>query len=261
VLESGASGVATYLRSLNIDEPFIRQSSSNEYYHTDALGSVLTLTDQAGVVQTSYNYEAFGKTTVSGISSNAFQYTGRENDGTGLYYYRARYHSPTSDRFMSEDPILAPYTPLSVGMCQGFNTTVWQLPTMIASQKLTSSQQLNPFVYALNNPIIFDDPSGLAANNAPVSSFPCLQNAGLCWQSLNYPKQRNCMLAIFGLVNSCRQTSPGGLEACRVQALLDAKSSCDSNPSAFEYPGTNSTCIGDGSTPSYWTCIYRQQDR
>ena len=34
-----------------------------------------------------------------------FQYTGRENDGTGLYYYRARYYSPELSRFISQDPI------------------------------------------------------------------------------------------------------------------------------------------------------------
>ncbi len=38
-------------------------------------------------------------------STNSFQYTGRENDGTGLYYYRARYFNPATGRFISEDPI------------------------------------------------------------------------------------------------------------------------------------------------------------
>jgi RHS repeat-associated protein len=36
---------------------------------------------------------------------NPLQYTGRENDGTGLYYYRARYYDPGLKRFVSEDPI------------------------------------------------------------------------------------------------------------------------------------------------------------
>ncbi len=36
---------------------------------------------------------------------DAFQYTGRESDGTGLYYYRARYYHPRLQRFVSEDPI------------------------------------------------------------------------------------------------------------------------------------------------------------
>ena len=97
---------ATYLRSLNIDEPFIRQSTSAEYYHTDALGSALSLTDSTGAVQTTYSYEPFGRVYQRGQSStNPFQYTGRENDGTGLYYYRARYYSPELQRFISEDPI------------------------------------------------------------------------------------------------------------------------------------------------------------
>lgn len=33
------------------------------------------------------------------------QYTGRENDGTGLYFYRARYYSPALQRFVNEDPL------------------------------------------------------------------------------------------------------------------------------------------------------------
>ena len=49
------------------------------------------------VLQTEYTYEPFGATTATGTAStNPFQYTGRENDATGLYNYRARYYSPTS---------------------------------------------------------------------------------------------------------------------------------------------------------------------
>lgn len=54
---------------------------------------------------TSYAYEPNGKVTSIGASSNPFQYTGRENDGTGLYYYRARYYDPSVGRFIQEDPI------------------------------------------------------------------------------------------------------------------------------------------------------------
>ena len=69
----GGAVSATYVRSLNIDEPFIRQTASGpEFYHTDALGSVLALTDDTGAVKTTYSYEAFGKTTITGTSSNPF---------------------------------------------------------------------------------------------------------------------------------------------------------------------------------------------
>jgi RHS repeat-associated protein len=42
--------------------------------------------------------------TASGSSSgNELGYTGREDDGTGLNYYRARYYHPGLQRFISED--------------------------------------------------------------------------------------------------------------------------------------------------------------
>jgi len=48
----------------------------------------------------------FGRTTSNGASNgNSFQYTGRQNDGTEIYYYRARFYQPTLQRFLSEDPI------------------------------------------------------------------------------------------------------------------------------------------------------------
>ncbi len=60
----------------------------------------------------------------------SLQYTGRENDGNGLYYYRARYYSPVLGRFISKDPL---------GFAGG----------------------INPYVYASDNPINLTDPLGL----------------------------------------------------------------------------------------------------
>ena len=61
--------------------------------------------NSTGAVKTQYTYGPFGNTTSSGTSSsNAFEYAGRENDGSGLYYYRARYYNPVLARFISEDP-------------------------------------------------------------------------------------------------------------------------------------------------------------
>ena len=58
-----------------------------------------------------------------------FQYAGRENDGNGLYFYRARYYNPAFGRFISEDPA-------------GFRGGV------------------NRYAYVANDPITFSDPSG-----------------------------------------------------------------------------------------------------
>jgi RHS repeat-associated protein len=81
-------------------------ANGNRTYLRDRLGSTVGLVDSAGTVQTSYTYEPFGKTSSAGqTSTNPYQYTGRENDGLGLMYYRARYYSPILHRFISEDPI------------------------------------------------------------------------------------------------------------------------------------------------------------
>ncbi len=102
----GGSPTANVLTG-GVDEVFQRtESAGTSAVLTDALGSTVALVDGAGAVQTQYTYEPFGATTSSGAAStNPAQYTGRENDGTGLYYYRARYYNPTLGRFTSEDPL------------------------------------------------------------------------------------------------------------------------------------------------------------
>ena len=134
IIQEKQSGTVTanYIRSLNIDEPFTRiKGSVVRHYVLDASGSVIALTDDSGVVKTTYTYDPFGNATFSGeASDNPFQYTGRENDGTGLYYYRARYYSPELQRFISEDPI---------GLRGG----------------------KNKYVYVYNRPTMFIDPTGL----------------------------------------------------------------------------------------------------
>jgi RHS repeat-associated protein len=89
-----------------MDERFTRtDSSATGNFLTDTLGSTLALTDNSASTLTSYTYDPFGSTTTSGSSGNTYEYSGRENDGTGVYFYRARYYSPTLQRFASEDPI------------------------------------------------------------------------------------------------------------------------------------------------------------
>ena len=132
-IESGAVSI-NYIRTLNIDEPLarVKADGSVRYYQQDALGSVIAMTDDTGVVKTQYSYDPFGGVTISGESSdNPFQYTGRENDNTGLYYYRARYYSPEIQRFISEDPI-----------------RFW-------------GGDINLYAMVKNNPLIFTDPIGL----------------------------------------------------------------------------------------------------
>jgi RHS repeat-associated protein len=100
------SPTANLLTGLDIDEYFTRTDTSGAMsFLADALGSSIALTDSNGSINTSYTYEPFGNTTVAGSNGNPYQFTGRENDATGLYFYRARYYSPTLQRFIAQDPI------------------------------------------------------------------------------------------------------------------------------------------------------------
>ncbi|MFI9811791.1 RHS repeat-associated core domain-containing protein [Saccharothrix variisporea] len=92
--------------SAGTDAFTIRESGGGTRRHlVDALGSTVALVDGTGV-GAAYSYEPFGRTYKSGDDvGNSFEFTNRENDGTGLHFHRARYYSPALQRFISEDPI------------------------------------------------------------------------------------------------------------------------------------------------------------
>ncbi len=102
------------------------------FYHFDALGSVVALSDSSGSIVAEYEYEVFGSATITGNGhGNPFMFTGRRfDDETGLYYYRARMYHPELGRFMQPDPI---------GYLGGINL----------------------YTYVGNNPLNWIDPLGL----------------------------------------------------------------------------------------------------
>jgi RHS repeat-associated protein len=141
---SGATVLANILGGLGIDEPFSRAdvpAGTTSHLLSDALGSVIAASDLSGTAQTEYSYEPFGRTTVTGVSdTNSFQYTGRENDGTGLYQYRNRFYHPGLQRFISEDP-------LEFG-----------------------GGDYNLYSYVQNSPIMMRDPLGLIVTCSPTGN-------------------------------------------------------------------------------------------
>ncbi len=74
-------------------------------------------------------------TTSGATSGNTFGFTGREADGTGLNFYRARYYDPRLQRFIAQDPI-------------GF-----------------AGGDANLFAYAYTSPTNWSDPMGLSVKN------------------------------------------------------------------------------------------------
>ena len=98
---------ANVLSGLGLDEVYARiKGAATSSLLTDHLGTIIAEADAAGVIQTSYSYEPYGKTTQTGVASdNSQRYTGREQDTAELYYYRARYYAFSTGRFAAEDPI------------------------------------------------------------------------------------------------------------------------------------------------------------
>jgi RHS repeat-associated protein len=78
------------------------------YYVQDGLGSVVALTNTAGLVTDSYGYDAFGNPErLSGTTANPFLFNGQQYDeAEGLYYLRARYYAPGQGRFITHDPLM-----------------------------------------------------------------------------------------------------------------------------------------------------------
>jgi len=81
--------------------------SETYYYHYDALGSVVALSDSSGDTVQTYQYSVFGQVAVEDIDHpNPYMFAGRRFDiEIGLYYNRARYYNPYMGRFLQTDPI------------------------------------------------------------------------------------------------------------------------------------------------------------
>ncbi|HKY26732.1 MAG TPA: RHS repeat-associated core domain-containing protein [Pyrinomonadaceae bacterium] len=139
---AGGTPVANLILG-GVDEVFSRSDAAgSRSFMTDGLGSTLGLADSSGALTAEFTYDPFGSTTASGTpGNNSAQFTGRENDATGLYYYRARYYSPTLQRFISQDP---------VGFAGG---------------------DTNLYAYVANDPVNNTDASGLAADIAVDLGF------------------------------------------------------------------------------------------
>jgi RHS repeat-associated protein len=97
-----------YVHGPGVDQPLAAADAGAEtarYFHADALGSISRVTDAAGLVVGSFEYDAWGKPEGAAAPSG-YAFTGREWDSEAeLYYYRARYYSPVAGRFINEDPI------------------------------------------------------------------------------------------------------------------------------------------------------------
>jgi RHS repeat-associated protein len=105
------------------------------FYGYDGHGSVRQLTNSAGAVTDSYDYDAFGNIlSQTGSTPNYYLFAGEQYDSAlGLYYNRARYLDTNTGRFWSMDT---------------FESNDWE------------PASLHRYLYAGANPVDRVDPSG-----------------------------------------------------------------------------------------------------
>src|SRR5579884_1185520 len=83
----------------------INSTLTTSFYGYDGHGSVRQLTNAAGAVTDSYDYDAFGNLINStGTTPNNYLFAGEQYDpNLGVYYNRARYLNTTTGRFWTMD--------------------------------------------------------------------------------------------------------------------------------------------------------------
>jgi RHS repeat-associated protein len=118
--------------------------SGTLHYHLDHLGTPRLITDANGVKIAEHAYYPFGaeiNLTPHETIEEAMKFTGHERDivageGRTLDYMHARYYNSTVGRLLSVDPVLH------------------------AERALHSPQMWNRYAYAIDNPMVFTDPTG-----------------------------------------------------------------------------------------------------
>ncbi|MEK5389042.1 RHS repeat-associated core domain-containing protein [Margalitia sp. FSL K6-0131] len=141
--------VRSYTYSANGQLLSMKKGSKTYFYHFNAHGDVVSITDSSGSIVATYDYDAWGNPTKveekDEVKDNPFRYAGYQYDQeTGLYYLLARYYQPQQGVFLSLDP--------SPGQDNDFITQ-------------------NGYTYAGNNPIKYIDPDG--------SMFRSIEEEGL----------------------------------------------------------------------------------
>lgn len=212
---------AEILAGLGLDEFFTRTDETGVVaLLPDALGSTVALVDGTGAISTEYTYEPFGATSVTpGPSANSLQFTGRENDATGLYAYRARYYHATQMRFLTEDP-------LEYG-----------------------SGDLNLYAYVGNSPLNLVDPLGLEKCPCQRSFLDCLANCIRFQDPLNL-LGKTLLTSVGGTIPKSLLGLPQGLGGASPVTTLP---SVAVHPYGGRLPGAAVRIVGRAYSPVWIT--------
>ncbi len=210
----GAGAVAVrYTHGPGLDEPIVREEAGiGSFYHADALGSIVLLTDAAGGEVQSYLYDSFGRLLEeSGGVQSPYRFTGRETAADGSYYFRARYYDPALGRYLSRQiPVRPPdphavvgdiideasiFNPVGVDLDPAVGERLFGGP--MAALTVPFSAPVS-YVYGFNNPLSLADPSG--ENPALIRALLIAARAAARYakQAARFCKKVRCKIAIHG---------------------------------------------------------------
>lgn len=113
---------------------FTQSNGSYKFLHKDYLGSILAISDEEGNLVQEVHFDAWGRLAAGGSNLLDRGYTSHEHfEDIGIIHMNGRLYDPLLRRFLNADEnIQDPY-----------NTQVY-----------------NKYAYVINNPLIYNDPSG-----------------------------------------------------------------------------------------------------
>ena len=159
VADVDGNEVVVYIRGINL---IYADDGDKIYYHFNAHGDVVVLTNESGTKTKSYSYNAFGvEYNEATLDNNPFRYCGEYYDKeTKTIYLRARYYDSAKGRFTQED-------------------THWTVSNMIYGDDPNNTvpdqnaikQSGNLYVYCGNNPVVFVDLTGDLYSRAEIHNF------------------------------------------------------------------------------------------
>ena len=159
VADVDGNDVVVYIRGINL---IYANDGVKTYYHFNAHGDVVVLTNESGNKTKSYSYNAFGvEYNEATLDDNPFRYCGEYYDKeTKTIYLRARYYNAEQGRFTQED-------------------THWNVSNMIYGDDSDNTvpdqsailQSGNLYAYCSNNPIIGHDPYGTVTVSINMGAY------------------------------------------------------------------------------------------
>ena len=176
------------------------QPAGFAYHLGDALGSVRQLADATGTVTLARSFEPFGSVlSISSIDDHtAYGFTGEWADATELMYLRARYIDSTTGRFLQADS--------------------WRGDSR-------NPQTLNKYVYALNNPLRWTDPSGTRPNKPGIQNDEYTYSCNCGWIDWRHADPNLVAKRVIDEVNNAvAYFNQPGVDPCRDEYRIIAES-------------------------------------